>query len=99
MSGCRVANSSLVPHDRHDLLAVGFATNLSRPELSDQLEVFFIVEVHLALLVVLELWVINHLLWDLLASEAPDTLNVTVGDIIDDAHSRETMLSEVVESL
>ena len=56
--------------------AVCRAAVLCRPELSDELEVLRIVDVHLAVVVVFELLVIELFLWDLLASEAPDSLNL-----------------------
>lgn len=89
-----------MPHDRLNGSAVGLRfADFCTPEFSDELEIFLVVEVHLACLVVLVLWMVNHFCWDFLSSEAPDALNVKFWLVSDDAHSCESVLSEVVESL
>ena len=78
---------SLVPHGGLDLHAVCLAlASFSRPELPNELEVLCIFEIHLAVVVVLKLRMFVHFSWDLLASEAPDTLNLEVWLIIEDTH-------------
>ena len=88
-----------MPHHGLNLHAVGLLADLSTPELSDELEVLLVVEVDLACFVVFELRVVVHFEWDLVASEAPDTLNFKLGLFVEDAHSGQAVLSEVVESL
>ena len=88
-----------MPGDRLDLHAVSLLSFFSRPEFLDELEVFGVVEVHLSVVVVLELRVLVHLSWDLLASEAPHALDFEIWNFVEDANSGKAVLSEVIKSL
>jgi len=67
-----------VPDDGLNLHLVGFLSNFCTPELSDQLEVFGIVEIHFTMVVVLELRMLMQFLRNFFASKAPDTLDLKV---------------------
>ena len=88
-----------MPHDRLGFHSVDHFALLGSPESSEECNVCGIVQVHPALLVVLELWVVNGFLGNGGASEEPDTLDFEVGLLTKDDVSGESVLSELVESL
>lgn len=67
-----------------NLLSVDNFTNLGSPEISDELSVFWLVDVKKSLLVVFELWVVNHFLWDSVSSEEPDSFDIKIGFFTED---------------
>jgi len=88
-----------VPHNRLGFHPVDDVALLGSPESSDECNVFGIVEVHPALLVVLELGVVNGFLGNCGASEQPHTFDFEAGLLTQDDVSGEGVLSELVESL
>ena len=79
--------------------SVGCATNLSRPELSNELEVFCVIDVHLSSLIVLKLRMVHQFLWQFLSTETPNALNLKVRHFIQDAHSRKRMFPEEIKPM
>lgn len=88
-----------MPGDTLNFHSSGFLSLFPAPEFSDQLEVFLVVDVHLPVLVVLELWMLVHFLRYFFASETPDALNLKRRFISEDATSCECVFSEMIESL
>ena len=88
-----------MPGDGLNLHAVSSSSLFGRPKLFDEFKVLWIVEVHLSVVVVLELRVLVHLSWDLLASEAPHALDFEIWNFVEDANSGKAVLSEVIKSL
>lgn len=88
-----------MPRDGLDLSAVGNAALLSTPELSDEGDVGFVIQIELAVLVVFELRMVDGLLGDSGTTEEPDALDFKRWLLTSDAHSCESMLSEGVEAL
>jgi hypothetical protein len=82
-----------------DLLSVDGFTSLGSPEFGDELSVFFLGDIEFSLCVVFELWVVEHLLGNALASEKPDSFNLKVGFFSQNSHHCECVGSEVVDSL
>ena len=86
-----------MPDSNSDGHAVGGA--ISGPEFADELEVFLVVEVELAVMVVLKLGMVDELLRNLLASEAPHALDFEIGLFAEHKLTGEGVFSEVVKSL
>lgn len=89
-----------MPHGGLDLLTVSLSlATFSRPELPNELEVLFIVELNLTVVVVFELRMFVHFCWNFLTSEAPDTFNLKIRRFTEDAHFSQGVLSEVIKPL
>ena len=76
-----------MPGDSLDLHAVGLFALFTSPEFLNELIVLGVIEVHLSVVVVLKHWMLMHLLWNILTSEAPNTLDFEIWNVTNDTNS------------